>query len=318
MHRHNALNTVQRHVPASPSLVQPMLFFQCKKYPSGFINELNLYLMRTSLKNNNNNNNNTNQPSWDAQTYDKVSTNVQLEWGRKLLEKRRWIGNEIVMDAGAGSGNLTKILAEKVPNGRVYAVDADYNMVEQAKSNLSGYTNVQVIHSSMHDVNLPASVDVIFSNSALHWILDQKGVFSHFWHLLKPIGELLIECGGHGNIERELSTIFNLIQSSQFREHFVNWKQSWYFPKPDETERLLQNARFQDIQVNLSKLTTFFSDRESFANFVKTVIMKEFLSYLPDAKKRDQFVDAFLIEREHSGGNWSLDFMRLRIYARKF
>lgn len=33
---------------------------------------------------------------------DMVSSNVQLEWSRKLLEKRRWIGNEIVMDAGAG------------------------------------------------------------------------------------------------------------------------------------------------------------------------------------------------------------------------
>jgi trans-aconitate 2-methyltransferase len=267
----------------------------------------------------NNNSNNNNNHSWDARTYDKVSSDVQLEWGRKLLEKkRRWIGNEIVMDAGAGSGNLTKILADKVPNGQVYAVDADSNMVLQAKSNLSAYRNVQVIRSSMDNVNLPTEVDIIFSNSALHWILDQAGVFSHFWQLLKPNGELLIECGGHGNIDRTLSLIFKIMQSDQFRKNFVNWKQSWYFPKPDETERLLQKARFKEIQVNLSKLTTTFSDRESFANFVKTVIMKAFLGYLPDANKKDQFVDAFLNEFERSGGAWSLDFMRLGIFARKF
>jgi trans-aconitate 2-methyltransferase len=263
-------------------------------------------------------NNNNDNHSWDARTYDKVSSNVQLEWGRKQLEKRRWIGNEIVMDAGAGSGNLTRILADKVPTGQVYAVDADSNMVQQAKSNLSRWRNVQVIHSSMDNVNLPIKVDIIFSNSALHWILDLEGVFSHFWQLLKPNGELLIECGGHGNIERPLSLIFKIMQSDQFREHFANWKQSWYFPKPDETERLLQKARFKDIQVNLSKLTTTFSDRESFANFVKTVIMKAFLGYLPDAKKKDQFVDAFLNEFERSGGAWLLDFMRLGIFARKF
>jgi trans-aconitate methyltransferase len=74
--------------------------------------------------------NNDNHP-WDAQTYDKVSSNVQLQWGLKLLDKRTWIGNEIVMDAGAGSGNLTKILADKVPQGQIYAVDADPNMVQQ-------------------------------------------------------------------------------------------------------------------------------------------------------------------------------------------
>ena len=166
--------------------------------------------------------NNNDQYSWDARTYDKVSSNVQLEWGRKLLEKRRWIGNEIVMDAGAGSGNLTKILAGKVSQGQVYAVDADSNMVEQAMSNLSGCRNVQVIHSRMDKVNLPTKFDIIFSNSALHWVLNQEDVYSHFWQLLKPSGELLIECGARGNVERPLSVIFRIMQSDQFKEHFIN------------------------------------------------------------------------------------------------
>lgn len=104
-----------------------------------------------------------------------------------------------------------------------------------------------IILSSMDKVNLPTEVDLIFSNSALHWILDQEGVFSHFWRLLKPDGELLIECGAHGNIERTLSLIFRIMQSDQFRKHFADWKQSWYFPKPDETEKLLQKTRFKDI-----------------------------------------------------------------------
>ena len=264
-----------------------------------------------------NNDNNHNNQSWDAQTYDKVSSNVQLQWGQELLEERAWIGNETVMDAGAGSGNLTKILADKLPNGKVYAVDADSNMVQQAKSNLSGYSNVQFIHSSMDKVKLPTEVDVIFSNSALHWILDQEGLFLHFWQLLKPNGKLLIEYGAHGNVERPLSVIFKIMQSGQFREHFVNWRQSWYFPKPEEIERLLQKAKFRNIQVNLSKRVTTFPDRQSFAIFIRTVLMKPFLGYLPDAKKKEQFLDVFLNEFERSGWEWSVDFMRLGISAEK-
>jgi trans-aconitate 2-methyltransferase len=263
-------------------------------------------------------NNNNNNYSWDARTYDKVSSNVQLEWGRKLLEKRRWIGNEIVMDAGAGSGNLTKILADKVPQGYVYAVDADSNMVQQAKSDLSNCGNVQVIHSSMDKVSLPTEVDVIFSNAALHWVLDQEGVFLHFWKLLKPnSGELSIDYGGHGNLGRPISVIFKIMQSEQFKEHFANWKQSWYFPKPDETERLLQKVGFKEIQVSLSSHITSFPDRQSFATFVRTVIMKPFLGYLPDADMKEQFIDAFLNEFEGHGWPWSLEFMRLTISARK-
>lgn|ERR671931_1309464 len=107
--------------------------------------------------------NNNNAHSWDARTYDKVSSTVQLEWGPKLVEKRRGIGNEIIMDAGAGSGNLTRILAGKVPNEQIYAVDVEPNMIHHAKVNLADCNNVHVIHSSMDDVKLQSKVDVIFS-----------------------------------------------------------------------------------------------------------------------------------------------------------
>jgi trans-aconitate methyltransferase len=273
--------------------------------------------MKQSSQKNQMNDNNNNNYSWDARTYDKISSNVQLEWGRKLLDKRRWIGNEIVVDAGAGSGNLTKILADKVPQGHVYAVDADSNMVQQAKLNLSGCENVRVIHSSMDKVSLPTEVDVIFSNAALHWVLDQEGVFLHFWQLLKLNGELLIDYGGQGNLERPLSVIFKIMQSEQFKEHFANWKQSWYFPKPDETERLLQKVGFKEIQVDLSSQITSFPDRQSFATFVRTVIMKPFLGYLPDINRKERFVEAFLNEFEGHDWPWSLEFMRLTISATK-
>jgi trans-aconitate 2-methyltransferase len=264
------------------------------------------------------NNNNNNTGSWDARTYDKVSTNVQLQWGRKLLEKRRWIGDEIVMDAGAGSGNLTKILSDRVLNGQIYAVDVDLNMIQQAKINLSNCSNVQVIHSSMDDVKLPTKVDVIFSNAALHWILDHQRIFSYFWQLLKPNGELLIECGGHGNLEKILSIFFKIIQSDQFKGSFANWKKSWYFPRPDDTERLLQQIGFRDIQVYLSEQTMIYPDRESFMLFVKTVIMKPFLDHLGDTKK-DQFFKAFVsqMEQHQSKTDWVLDYVRLYIFARK-
>jgi len=260
--------------------------------------------------------NNNNSHPWDAQTYEKISSSVQLKWGQSLLEKRKWAGNEIVMDAGSGSGNLTKILADKVPHGQVYAVDADPNMVLQAKANLSGYRNVQIFNSSMYNTNLPTQVDVVFSNAALHWVLDPESVFLHFWQILKSNGELLIECGGQGNLDRLISIIFNTVQSSQFRDYFVDWKQPWFFPKQDETEQLLKKSGFSDIEVSLSKRIIQFPDRQTFAIFAKTVIMQPFFGHLPDSKK-ELFLDTFLDKVAHSGSDWSLDSVRLNIFARK-
>jgi trans-aconitate 2-methyltransferase len=93
--------------------------------------------------------------SWDAHTYDQVSRLVQYRWGKQVLEWRKWQENEIVMDAGCGSGLLTKELAKKVPRGKVYAVDIDSNMIKQARTNLQFFDNVEIVQSSFADIKLP-------------------------------------------------------------------------------------------------------------------------------------------------------------------
>jgi trans-aconitate 2-methyltransferase len=75
-----------------------------------------------------------NNGSWDARTYDQVSYLVQYKWGQQVLEWRKWHGDEIVMDAGCGSGLLTRQLAKKVPRGKVYAVDIDSNMINRLET----------------------------------------------------------------------------------------------------------------------------------------------------------------------------------------
>lgn len=41
---------------------------------------------------------------WDATTYDRIS-DAQESWGHEIIEYRKWKGNEIVLDAGCGSGD---------------------------------------------------------------------------------------------------------------------------------------------------------------------------------------------------------------------
>jgi trans-aconitate 2-methyltransferase len=74
-----------------------------------------------------------NKSSWDAYTYDQVSRLIQYKWGQQMIKWRQWRGNEIVMDAGCGTGLLTKQLTKQVPRGKVYAVDIDTNMIKKSK-----------------------------------------------------------------------------------------------------------------------------------------------------------------------------------------
>jgi tRNA A58 N-methylase Trm61 len=91
-----------------------------------------------------------------------------------VIKWRKWTGNEIVMDAGCGSGLLTKQLAKQVPRGKVYAVDTDSNMIKQAKNNLKLLANVEIIQSSFTDVSLPRKMDIILLSKPTHTLYFSK------------------------------------------------------------------------------------------------------------------------------------------------
>ena len=158
---------------------------------------------------------------WDAETYDNIST-IQEEFALKLIQLRNWMGKEIVIDAGCGSGRVTKILAKEIPNGKIYAVDIDVNMIDKAKDNLSQFENVTVINSDLLDLSLQiisSKVDVIFSNAVLHWILNHQKLFNTFFELLSQNGQLLIQCGGYGNL-KESFLFLKVKDSEKFKEKF--------------------------------------------------------------------------------------------------
>ena len=51
---------------------------------------------------------------WDAATYDRVA-DPQAEWAREVIDRLDLKGDETVLDAGCGSGRVTRLLLERVP-----------------------------------------------------------------------------------------------------------------------------------------------------------------------------------------------------------
>jgi trans-aconitate 2-methyltransferase len=250
-----------------------------------------------------------NKGSWDAHTYDQVSHLVQYRWGQQVLKWRKWHGDEIVMDVGCGSGLLTRQLAKQVPRGKVYAVDIDSNMIKQAKNNLQFSDNVEIIESSFIDVKLPRKVDVIFSNAALHWVQDHRKAFQNFWEMLKPPkdsrnngGQLLIQCRGHGNLQQTIMLLERIKHLDSFKRYFADWKQPWYFAKPDDTDNLLEEIGYTNRTTFLHSDHVTFPNRQMYAKFVKTVVMKPYLERLAidnnGCKLKTLFLDLFLDEIE--------------------
>jgi trans-aconitate 2-methyltransferase len=271
----------------------------------------------------------TDDNNWDAETYHKVS-DIQESWAIELLEKRKVGENEIVMDAGCGTGRVTKIIANKVKRGKVYAVDVDENMIINAKKNLKDLPNIVFVKSDLADVILPEKIDLVFSNAVIHWILDHKKLFTNFWNLLKPGGKLLIQCGGKGNLDTIPNTLEKVRKSKRFNQYFENWKIPWNFASSEDTIKILNEIGFKDVQANLEEKKAKFRNLQEYILFMKTVVMKPYLSYLSTTdnnnnKIKNLFIDEFLNELYNNNKNTNrkqnidleLNYVRLNITARK-
>ncbi len=244
---------------------------------------------------------------WDAVTYDRISA-PQQAWAREQLERLKLRGDEVVLDAGCGSGKVTALLVDMVPQGRVYAVDVAPSMVEHTRVALG--ERVTAFCQDLTELSLPEPVDAVFSNATFHWIPDHPKLFTSLASVLKPGGRLVAQCGGFGNIDGFRILADEVAASGEFAQYFVGWKGPWNYAGAKVTAERLAAAGFLEIETWLEPKPTTL---EQPADFIRTVCLVRHLDLLP-AQLHDAFVDAVLAR---AGLPLVLDYVRLNMTARR-
>jgi len=241
---------------------------------------------------------------WDARTYDRVAE-PQTRWGRAVLDRLPLVGDERVLDAGCGSGRVTELLAERLPDGHVVALDASTAMIESARERLGAFGDrvTYVVADLGRPLPLTESVDAILSTATFHWVPDHDALFANLAAVLRPGGWLVAQCGGAGNIasiRRVLATIGD------------GWPGAAHYETPMATVERLDAAGFVDIECWLADEPTRFEPGEPFETFLRTVILGGHMERLaPD--ERDAFVHAVA----EGLAEPLIDYVRLNIVARR-
>ncbi|MFL5871117.1 MAG: class I SAM-dependent methyltransferase, partial [Solirubrobacterales bacterium] len=215
---------------------------------------------------------------------------------------------ETVLDAGCGSGGVTAQLIERLPNGRVIAVDGSPSMVEKARERLGGRADVR--EGDLSELELDEAVDVVFSNAVFHWILDHKRLFERLHAALRPGGRLVAQCGGIGNVAKLAKATDAVVAASDFSAHLSEIPQLWNFAGPEETEARLAAAGFDSVRCWLEPRPVTPEDPLA---FLATVALGPFLDRLPP-DLQDDFVRKVAAEMEQPV---TLDYVRLNIDAQK-
>ena len=240
---------------------------------------------------------------WDGRTYDRVA-DPMTRWGASVLDRLPLRGDETVLDAGCGTGRVTERLADRLPNGRVIALDASASMVEAARERLARFGDrvTYVVADLGRPLPLgPASVDAVLSTAALHWVPDHDSLYRNLAGVLRPGGRLVVQCGGAGNIASVQSVLAQLGDG---------WPGPWTFATPEETRTRLEAAGFEAIDAWLHDEPTTLEPGKPFIEFLRTVVLGAHLERLPEGE-REPFVEAVAAALPDP----TIDYVRLNIVA---
>jgi trans-aconitate 2-methyltransferase len=241
---------------------------------------------------------------WDARTYDRVA-DPQTRWGATVLDRLPLAGDERVLDAGCGSGRVTELLADRLPNGRIVALDGSASMVDAARERLTRFGDrVEYVVADLgQPLPVDGQVDAVLSTAVFHWVPDHDALFRNLAAVTAPGGWLVAQCGGAGNIARVMAVLGRTGDG---------WLGDKHFATPLDTTRRLDAAGYVDIECWLTDEPTRFERGEQFETFLRTVVLGAHLERLP-AHERDAFVHAVAEALDEP----MIDYVRLNITARR-
>ena len=127
-----------------------------------------------------------------APRYDFVTRALSLgrdgAWKRQLVGLLPALAAPACADLACGTGDLTRLLARRYPDGRVVGVDLTPSMLEQARR-IPAPPSVEYRLGDLHDLPLPdASVDVLTGGYALRNAPDLDRALAEVARVVRPGG----------------------------------------------------------------------------------------------------------------------------------
>jgi trans-aconitate 2-methyltransferase len=253
---------------------------------------------------------------WNSSVYHRLS-GPQVSWGKKVLSRLRFRGDEVVLDAGCGTGRLTAELLEALPRGRVVAVDLSQNMLRSAREHLERFgSRVSLLACDLLHLSFERAFDIIVSTAAFHWVLDHDRLFENLRMALMPDGCLEAQCGGGPNLERLRQRAHALMERPEFVPFFPDFHEPWLFEDAAGAAESLRRSGFVEVETSVEEAPTVLDGAAQYREFIHNIIFHRHLERIPSEAGRAEFIARLTDQAARDDPPFLLDYCRLNLRGR--
>ncbi len=195
------------------------------------------------------------------------------------------------IDLGCGTGELTRRLADALPDSDVLGIDSSSEMLARARERERPGLRFEL--RRIEDAE--GAWDLIFSNAALQWVDDHQWLVPRLLSLLTPGGQLVVQMPS--NFSHPTHTFIDELASEEpFRTALVDWGLNWSTSRPvlsiDEYAALLYACDGAEITVFEKVYPHVLEDADALADWMSGTALVPYFERLPD-DLREPFMERY-------------------------
>lgn len=183
-----------------------------------------------------------------------------------------------VIDLGCGTGELTKQLAEALPNSNVLGIDNSQEMLRKSES-VSG-PNLRFELKSIEEAS--GEWDLIWSHAALQWVDDHTMLIPRLFSLLKPGGQLVIQIpSNHHHISH--ITMRRIATEPKFYDALGGWMRKSPVLEIEKYAEMLYKSGGTEIIVFEKVYPHVLESSDAVLNWLRGTALLPYLERLPES-----------------------------------
>lgn len=194
-----------------------------------------------------------------------------------------------VVDLGCGTGELTRQLADALPNSDVTGVDSSTQMLEKA----AAFEGSNLRFEPGDQAQLAGEWDLIFSNAALHWSENHAELIPRLFERLRPGGQIAVQVpSNHNHISHQVYR--ETAGEEPFRTVLNDFQRYAPVLSIDEYARLLFQCGAEDIVVFEKVYAHILEDSDAVVEWISGTALVPYFERLGEYK--EAFIEAVRVK----------------------